>query len=114
VIDGWVQDDNFKVIESIIYYKGRIFLVLQSTFKAKIRQACHDSPVVGHQGIGKTYKHVRERFSWKGLKEAVMSHIKECTPCQENKDEHTHLVGLLQPLLILENKWESISIVPWL
>jgi hypothetical protein len=93
LMDGKIQDDNFRVINDIIYYKGRIFLVLESTFKAKILQACHDSPVAGHQGIGKTYRKVRERFSWKGLKEDVMSHIKECTTCQENKDEHTHPTG---------------------
>jgi hypothetical protein len=54
---------------------------------------------------------VRERFSWRGLKEDVMNHVKECTTFQENKDEHTHPTGLLQPLPILEHKWESISMV---
>jgi hypothetical protein len=39
----------------------------------------------------------------------VIKHVKECTTCQENKDEHTHPVGLLQPLPIPEHKWESIS-----
>jgi hypothetical protein len=34
------------------------------------------------------YRQVRERFSWKGLKEDVIKHIKECTTCQENKYEH--------------------------
>jgi hypothetical protein len=52
---------------------------------------------------------VREIFSWKGLKEDVIRHVKECATCQENKDEHTHLAGLLQPLPISEHKWESIS-----
>jgi hypothetical protein len=52
---------------------------------------------------------VREGFAWKGLKEYVMKHVKECTTCQENKDEHTHPTGLLQPLPIPEHEWESIS-----
>jgi hypothetical protein len=80
-MEGKIQDGNFRVIDDIIYYKGQIFLVHKSTFKAKILQACHDSPVVGHQGIGKTCRQVRERFSWKGFKEDVMNHIKECTTC---------------------------------
>jgi hypothetical protein len=65
--------------------------------------------VAGNQGIGKTYMQVRERFSWKGLKEDVLNHVKECTTCQENKDEHTHPTRLLQTLPIPENKWERIS-----
>jgi hypothetical protein len=63
VMDGQIQDDNFRIIDGLIYYKGRIFLVLESAFKAKVLQACHDSPLTGHQGIGKTYRQVRERFS---------------------------------------------------
>jgi hypothetical protein len=87
LMDGKVQDDNFRIVNNIIYYKGRIFLVPGSAFKAKVLQACHDSPMAGHQGIGKTYRQVRERFSWKGFKEDVMRHVKECTTCQENKDD---------------------------
>ena len=68
VMDGQGQDDNFIIMDDIIYYKGRIFLVPKSTFKAKVLQACHDSPVAGHQGFIKTYRQVRERFDWKGLK----------------------------------------------
>jgi hypothetical protein len=108
-MDGQIQDDNFRVINDLIYYKGWIFLVPGSALKAKILHACHNSPVAGHQGISKTYRQVRERFAWKGLKEDVMKHVKECTTCQENKDEHMHPAGLLQPLPIPEHKWESIS-----
>jgi hypothetical protein len=70
---------------------------------------CHDSPMAGHQGISKMYRKVRERFSWKGLKEDLINHFKECTTFQENKDEHTHPTRLLQPLPIPEHKWERIS-----
>jgi hypothetical protein len=52
---------------------------------------------------------VRERFAWKGLKEDVIKHVKEFTTCQDNKDEHMHPAGLLQPLPIPEHKWERIS-----
>jgi len=90
VMDGQVQDDNFIIMDDIIYYKGRIFLVPKSTFKAKVLQACHDSPVAGHQGFIKTYRQIWERFAWKGLKDDVMRHIKECNTCNVNKDEHTH------------------------
>jgi hypothetical protein len=109
IMDGKIQDDKFWIVDDLIYYKGQTFLVPESTFKAKVLQACHDSPMASHQGIGKTYRQVRERFSWKGLKEDVMRHVKECTTFQENKDENTHPTGLLQPLPMPEHKWESIS-----
>ena len=63
----------------------------------------------GHQGFTKTYRTIRERFSWKGLKEDVLQHIRECEVCQRNKGEMSHPASLLQPLPIPEGKWESIS-----
>jgi hypothetical protein len=34
LLDGQVQDDNFRIINDLIYYKGRIFLVPGSALKA--------------------------------------------------------------------------------
>ena len=52
---------------------------------------------------------LRERFSWKGLKADVLKYVNECPTCQQNKVEHTHPAGLLHPLPIAIQKWESIS-----
>jgi hypothetical protein len=41
-MDGQIKDDNFIIMDGIIYYKGRILLVLESAFKAKVLHACHD------------------------------------------------------------------------
>ena len=57
----------------------------------------------------KTYQKVRERFTWKGLKDDVIMYVKECSACQQNKVDNTHPVGLLQPLPIPDQKWESVS-----
>jgi hypothetical protein len=56
LLDGQIQDDNFRVMKDLIYYKRRIFLVPGSSLKAKILHACHNSPIAGHQGISKTYR----------------------------------------------------------
>lgn len=52
---------------------------------------------------------VRERFTWKGLKGDVLRHVQDFEACQRNKGELIHPAELLQPHLILEGKWESIS-----
>jgi hypothetical protein len=96
-------------VDDIIYYKGRIYIFLESTLKDKILSATHDTPLVGHQGYLRTYRQIRERFLWKGLKGDVLHHVKECMTCQQNKLEFTQPTCLLQPLPILEQKWESIS-----
>ena len=53
-LDGHIQDDRYRVIYDIIYYKNIIFLVLESPLKKKILQASHDSLLAGHQGFLKT------------------------------------------------------------
>ena len=63
LLDDDGQDDKYKIVDDIIYYKGRIYLVPESKLKAKILKEIHDSPLVGHQGYLKTYRKIRERFS---------------------------------------------------
>ena len=36
LMDGQIQDVRFRIIDDIIYYKGRIYLVPKSTLKRKI------------------------------------------------------------------------------
>ena len=47
LLDGKVKDDRYKAVDDIIYYKGRIYLVLESMLKEKIMQASHNSPLEG-------------------------------------------------------------------
>ena len=82
-------------MDEVIYYKDQIYLAKNSKLKEKILLASHDSPLSGHQGFTKTYRSIRERFSWKGLKEDVLRHVRECTIFQQNKGEHTHPARLL-------------------
>ena len=67
-----MTDDRYRVMDEIIYYGDRIFLIEGSQLKKKILQASHDSPLSGDQGFTKTHRAIRERFSWKGLKEDVL------------------------------------------
>ena len=72
LLDGQIQDDRYRIVDDIIYYKDRIYLVPESTLRKNIIQEAHDSPLSGHQGFLKTYRQIRERFSWKGLKGEIM------------------------------------------
>jgi hypothetical protein len=51
----------------------------------------------------------RKQFYWLGLKNDIADYLAKCLECQQVKVEYQHLVGLLQPLPILEWKWETIS-----
>ena len=76
-----IQDDWYIVVEDIIYNKDRIYLVLKSTLKGKITRVVHDASLARHLGYLKAYRLVRERLSWKGLKEDVLRYVRECMTC---------------------------------
>lgn len=50
-----IQDDTYKIVDDIIYYKDKIYLVPESTLKEKILKVMHDIPSARHQGFFKTY-----------------------------------------------------------
>jgi hypothetical protein len=54
-------------------------------------------------------KATRKQFYWSGLKKDIDEYLAKCIECQHVKSEHRHPAGLLQPLPILEWKWETIS-----
>jgi hypothetical protein len=56
VMDGQIQDDQYRFIDDVIFYKERFYLVLDSGLNKKILTAFHDSSLVGHQGFFKTYR----------------------------------------------------------
>ena len=87
ILDGILQDERYKVLNDIIYYKDRINLVPNSKLKKDIMHTIHDVPTTGHLGFLKTHRQIRERFSWKGLKDDVLQHIRECQTCQQNKSK---------------------------
>ena len=51
-----------------------------------------------------------KQLFWTGLKTKLIDYLSKCMDYQQVKVEHQHPTGLLQPLPILEWKWEVISL----
>ena len=83
-------------------------MVLGSSLKQFFFKSAHDSPLAGHPGFFKTYRMLRERFYWKGLKSDVIKYV-DFPKWRKKKVEHNHIAGLLHPFPIPKQKWESIS-----
>jgi hypothetical protein len=69
----------------------------------------HTSLVGGHSGLLKTYHRVKKEFFWDGLKTGVQRFVEECLVFLQNKVETVKTLGLLQPLSILSQCWEEVS-----
>lgn len=103
------KEEKFEWKNDILWYKGWIFLGPNSAFRNKILNEAHVVPAAGHEGFYKTYLRVKQSFFWKGMKKDIMKFVAKCVVCQVNKYECVAPPGLLQPLPIPQQKWESIS-----
>jgi len=56
LMKGCIQDVRYRVVDDIIYYKDRIYLVPESKLKDNILMVVHDVPLAGHQGYLNTYR----------------------------------------------------------
>jgi hypothetical protein len=69
----------------------------------------HNVPYDGHPGHQKTIAAIKNQYYWSGMKREVADFISRCLECQKVKAENRHPSGILQPLAILEWKWEGVT-----
>ncbi|WVZ64038.1 hypothetical protein U9M48_013617 [Paspalum notatum var. saurae] len=96
-------------IKGTVWYKNRICVPDVDSIKKLILSEAHNTAYSIHPGSTKMYHDLKERFWWYGMKRAVAEYVAVCDTCQRVKAEHQRPAGLLQPLKILEWKWEEIS-----
>jgi hypothetical protein len=69
----------------------------------------HKHPLHGHKGIRKTLQQVLIYYKINGLKPHVQHVVSHCHTCQQTKDGRHKPYGKLQPLLVPEQPWESVT-----
>ncbi|KAF5471875.1 hypothetical protein F2P56_008639 [Juglans regia] len=100
---------GFHLQQGLIIKNGRIVIVPDSPFKAKVLHFIHDDPLADHWGYLKTYQRAKRDFIWKGMKRDIKKLVRECLLCQTVKNETTAPAGLLQPLPTPQQPWADIS-----
>jgi hypothetical protein len=101
---------HFRVDDQgTLWYKGWICVPDVKDLKKLILSEAHDTAYSIHPGSTKMYYDLKERFWWHGMKRSVAEYVAICDTCQRVKAENQRPAGLLQPLKILEWKWEEIT-----
>ena len=62
-----------------------------------------------HPSEMKMFHDLHTHYYWSGMKKHVGDFVRRCLMCQQIKDEHQRLAGLLQPLEVAEWKWEHTT-----
>jgi hypothetical protein len=111
--DAWFSDpkntERLSLRDGLWWRGSQIVVPDLAWVKRGILFELHDTPFSGHCGIRKTYDAVSRLFWWPKLRLFVQSYISACEACQRNKSSTQKPAGLLQPLPIPSEPWESVS-----
>ncbi|GAU51985.1 hypothetical protein TSUD_417850, partial [Trifolium subterraneum] len=108
VIEG--QENDFKMDENgVVKFRGRVCVPDVPELKKMIFDEGHKSGLSIHPGLVKMYQDLRKLFWWPRMHKEIAEYVYACLVCQKSKIEHQKPSGLLQPLFILEWKWDSIA-----
>jgi len=111
--DSWfavpANTDAFNTVSGVYMLKDAIVLPDYAGLRKQVMTECHDTPYSGHPGRNKTLNLVQRLFWWPSMAADVAQHVKFCTSCQRNKARNQLPGGLLQPLPIPGEPWESVS-----
>ncbi|KAJ9522550.1 hypothetical protein QJQ45_008376 [Haematococcus lacustris] len=104
--------DTYDVDEHGLYHtkdKKQIVVPDCPELRARILLEMHDAQFAGHVGITKTLERISRVFWWPRMRSEVRHYVANCDACQRNKSVNTKPGGLLMPLAIPYDRWESIT-----
>ena len=118
--DQYIQSKGHAAIEQsggsyiwcqgLVLYKWRIIVPNNATLRAKLLHEMHDTKARGHSGVLRTFRKLGQQFYWPKMHKSVQDYIKGCKVCQKIKAETLAPAGLLQPLPILCQVWDDITL----
>lgn len=69
----------------------------------------HDATIAGHLGFDKTYAALRRFAFWPQMSVDTRRYVESCPSCQRNKAVRRLPAGLLRPLEIPEQRWDTVT-----
>ncbi|KAA0050100.1 DNA/RNA polymerases superfamily protein [Cucumis melo var. makuwa] len=95
--------------DGAIVKQGRLCVLNISELKGTILEEAHNSTYAMHPGSTKMYRTLKKTYWWPGMKREIAEYVDRCLICQQVKPVRQRPGGLLNPLPVLEWKWEHIT-----
>ncbi|MCO5615111.1 hypothetical protein L7F22_069400 [Adiantum nelumboides] len=100
---------SYTMMDELLYYLDRICVPQNGALRKILIQEHHEVPFAAHSGINKTYRFLSATYFWPQMQQDVIKYVKACHSCQIMKASRQLPQGLLQPLPVPKERWESIS-----
>lgn len=104
------QDVDYHIIvDGSVRFRDRVYVLNDSELNKLILREFHVKPYSSHPRYQKTLTTVKKLYYWTNLKKEVATFIPRCLDSQQVESQCKFPTSLLQPIPILEWKWEVIS-----
>ncbi|MCO5593073.1 hypothetical protein L7F22_047079 [Adiantum nelumboides] len=100
---------SYTVMDELLYYLDRICVPHNGALRKILIQEHHGVPFGAHPGTNKTYRLLSATYFWPQMQQDVIKYVKACHSCQIMEASRQLPQGLLQPLRVPKERWESIS-----
>ncbi|GJP33550.1 hypothetical protein CLOM_g18077 [Closterium sp. NIES-68] len=113
-IDSWFHNPQntkgLKYEHELWWREKEIVVPHVGNLRNDIIEEVHSTKYGGHLGIKKTRWALSDVYWWPGLGTEVQQFVSHCDACARNKSDTKKPGGLLQPLEIPDEPWESVSL----
>ncbi|TYK21477.1 reverse transcriptase [Cucumis melo var. makuwa] len=87
----------------------RLCVPSDQAIKVQILKEAHSSAYAMHPGSTKMYRTLKKHYWWPTMKCEIADYVAKCLICQQVKPERQRPAELLNPLPVLEWKWEHVT-----
>ena len=97
-------------VDGRLHYRERLYV--SNYYVLQLRLCClhHDSPHVGHLGIGNTDKLLHRNYYWPNMQGFVKKYVRLCDTCKRSKSSKFKKQDVLWQLPVPDQNWQNISI----
>jgi len=97
-------------IDGLLRFRGKIYVPQSPDLRRQIVALCHDTQIVGHPGCWKTLELVSQDYWWPQMSRYNGQYVSTCDLCLQTKPWRHSPIGELQPLSILDARWDTLSV----
>ncbi len=98
---------NCQIIDNVLFKKNLLWVSKQ--MHTKLLQKIHHQSLILHSDIRRTIDLVQRFHYWSDHWVTIWQYIRNCHVCQRSKASRDDTNSLLQPLLILQQRWQDIA-----
>jgi transposase InsO family protein/predicted aspartyl protease len=101
---------EFTLEDGLLLHTGCLVVPKVDNLPTSLIREAHDQISTAHPGRDKTYRLLRSRYFWTGMRADVERYVRNCHPCRRANAPRDKTPGFLHPLPIPEKPWRHISI----